>query len=106
MQQYPYDLYVSKTTGGGIDPDTGFPINASEEWVFHSKCRDEVAVQQNIVSTESGQLTSYSSKVVMPLGTMVIETNSRIQVRDGDKIRSQGEVLRFLETQLHCRLWV
>ncbi|RKT01101.1 hypothetical protein [Chryseobacterium defluvii] len=104
--QYPYDLFVLKITGGGIDPETGYPIPSTENWVYHSKCRDEVAVQQGVIFTESGEMTNYSSKVVMPLGTPIIEANSKIEVRKGDFVRTTGKVLRFVEAQLHCRLWV
>ena len=106
MTQYPYDLYVLNTVGGGIDPDTGFPTEQTEQWVYHSNCRDEVAVQQGIVTLESGEAANYSSKVLMPLGTPIIEANTQIEVRSGNKIRSKGKVLRFTPTQLHCRLWV
>lgn len=106
MTQYPYELYVLDVVGGGIDPYTGFPTEPSSQWVFHSKCRDEVAVQQSIVTLESGEITNFSSKVLMPLGTPIIEANIQIEVRNGNQIRSKGKVLRFTPTQLHCRLWV
>ncbi|WP_123868731.1 hypothetical protein [Chryseobacterium bernardetii] len=95
-----------KIVGGGIDPETGYPTEPTEQWVFHSNCRDEVVVQQGIVTLESGEVANYSSKVLMPLGTPIIEANTQIEVRSGNQIRSKGKILRFAPTQLHCRLWV
>ena len=106
MTQYPYELYVLKIVGGGVDPDTGFPTEPYEEWVFYSKCRDEIVTQQSIVRLESGDVANYSSKVLMPLGTPIIEANTKIEVRDGSIVQTKGKVLRFVQRQLHCRLWV
>lgn len=101
IEQYPYDLFVIKIVGGGRDDD-GFPIPTTEEPVFHSKCRTIAAGSGNIVTNESGDITNYSTTIVMPLGTPIIEANSKIMVSDGTK----GNVIRFKERQLHCRLWV
>nr|WP_315026078.1 hypothetical protein [uncultured Chryseobacterium sp.] len=103
---YPYDLFVLKVVGGGVDPVTGFPTEPSEEWIFHSKCRDEIVTQQNIVRLESGDVANYSSKVLMPLGTPIIDANTLIEVRNGNILQTKGKVLRFVQRQLHCRLWV
>lgn len=106
MTQYPYDLYVLKVIGGGVDPDTGFPTKPTEEWIFHSKCRDEIVTQQSIVRLESGEVANYSSKVLMPLGTPIIAANTQIEVRNENLVQTKGKVLRFVQRQLHCRLWV
>lgn len=107
FQQYPCDLYVFKTTGGGIDPVTGFPIPPEEEWIFHCKCRERAAGSGNIVATESGEITNYASKIVMPLGTSKIEANSKVMIKNGEEIILVGNVIRFsISPQLHCRLWV
>lgn len=105
MEQYPYDLYMMQVTSGGRD-ENGFPIPSTEQWVFHSKCRDIPAGAGNIVATESGEVSKYASKVVMPVGTPEISTNAKIKVLDKGKTRLVGFVLRFSTTQLHCRLWV
>lgn len=105
IKQYPYDLYIMQTTAGGRD-ENGFPIPSTEQWVFHSKCRDIPAGAGNIVATESGEALKYASKVVMPIGTPEISANTKIKVIEGANTRLVGHVIRFSTAQLHCRLWV
>ena len=106
MKQYPHDLYVVTNAGGGVD-ENGYPIPSEPVEVFHCKCRERAAGSGNIVAKESGEITNYSSKVVMPLGTPKIEANSKIIIKDGENIILSGDVIRFSEApQLHCRLWV
>lgn len=106
MTQYPYDLYVVTNSEGGVD-ENGFPIPSEAVEAFHCNCRERAAGSGNIVATESGEIISYASKVVMPLGTPKIEANSKIIIKDGEKIILSGNVIRFSDSpQLHCRLWV
>lgn len=105
IEQYPSELYVWKSQGGGVDDD-GFVIPSTPEWIYHSKCREIAAGAGNIVATTGGEVTNYASKVVMPLGTPEISVNSKIQVRNGEKVVIEANVIRFAEKQLHCRLWV
>ena len=103
--QYPSDLYVMTSSGGGID-DNGFPTQASAEWVFHSKCRESSSNKPNIISTDGGEAIKYSSVLVMPKGTQEIPVNTRIKVVDNGKVIVELNVIKFSEKQFHCRLWV
>lgn len=103
--QYPYDLYVMTSTGGVID-DNGFPTQGSSEWVFHSKCRESSKSKPDIVATDGGEVSKYSSVVVMPKGTSEIAVNTKIQLRDNGKVVNEANVIKFSEKQFHCRLWV
>lgn len=103
--QYPYDLYVMTSVGGGID-DNGFPTQGSSEWVFHSKCRESSKSKPDFVLTEGGEVSKYSSVVVMPKGTPEIPVNTKIQLRDNGKVVNEANVIKFSEKQFHCRLWV
>lgn len=103
--QYPYDLYVMTSTGGGID-ENGFPTHGSLEWVFHSKCRESSKSKPDIVATDGGEVSKYSSVVVMPKGTPEIPVNTKIQLRDNGKVVNEANVIKFSEKQFHCRLWV
>lgn len=106
MKQYPYDLYVVTNGEGGVD-ENGFPIPSEALEAFHCKCRERAAGSGNIVATESGEIINYASKVVMPFGTPKIEANSKIIIKDGEKIILSGNVIRFSDSpQLHSRLWV
>lgn len=105
IEQYPSELYVWESQGGGVDDD-GFAIPSTSEWVYHSKCRESTTYKPNIVATTGGEVTSYSSVIVMPLGTPEISVNSKIQVRNREKVVIEANVIRFAEKQLHCRLWV
>lgn len=105
IEQYPDDLFVLTTTGGGRDDD-GFPIPVTKNWVFHSKCREIPAGAGNILATESGDIINYASKVVMPLGTPEIEAHSKIKVENKGSVKITGNIIRFASRQLHCRLWV
>lgn len=106
MKQYPYDLYVVTNGEGGVD-ENGFPIPSEPVENFHCKCRERAAGSGNIVATESGEIINYASKVLLPLGTPKIEANSKIIIKNGEKIILSGNVIRFSDSpQLHCRLWV
>ncbi len=105
VEQYPSDLYLLTISGGGKDED-GFPIPVTEDWFFHSKCREIPAGAGNVTATESGDVINYASKVVMPLGTAEIKANTKIQVQENGKVIITGNVIRFSSKQLHCRLWV
>ena len=105
IEQYPYDLYVFTSTGGGIDDD-GFPIPSTSKWNYHCKCRESSKSKPDIVATEGGEVTKYSSVVVMPKGTLEIPVNTKIQIRDKGKVVIEANVIRFTNKQFHCRLWV
>lgn len=105
FEQYPDDLYVMATIGGETDDD-GFAIPATEEWVFHSKCRNIENGSGNVVSGENGENTVYSSKIVMPSDSDHITAGSLIKVEKNSIVIIQGRVIRYAQKQLHNRLWV
>lgn len=105
MKQYPCDLFIMTATEGGTD-ENGFAVESQTDWMFHSKCREIPASSGNVISNESGQYISYSSKVVMPLGTKPILPNTKIKILNGEQVVLVGTVIRFSSKQLHCRLWV
>lgn len=105
FEQYPHKLYTETETGGGTD-ENGFPIPSTKEWVFHCMCRESPAGSSNIISTESGEATSFSSVIVAPLGTEPIKTNTKVKIEFTDGTAITSKVIRFTTRNLHVRLWI
>lgn len=105
MKQYPHKLYIEVESQGGTD-ENGFPLPSSKEWVLHCECRETPSGSGDIISTESGEATSYKSVVVAPLGTNPIAVNTKVKIELDDGTSFVSNVIRFTTRLLHVRLWV
>lgn len=105
MEKYPYELYVQKGTKGGKD-ENGFETEGNTEWVFHSKCYDQVLGKGVEFQHQNGKSVTCYSKVFMPEGTEEVLEGVKIEVRDGESVRLHGIANRFTKDVKHCRLWL
>jgi len=105
VRQYPYTLQVLQLTGGGFDGD-GNPIPSTEEYVNHSKCRDEANLGGNVINLVDGTAHVFESLVQLPKGTGPVEVGKSIRVMEGNVVRVKSTVKRFQKDQMHSRLWV
>ena len=104
--QYPYTLKLFKSAESVYDEATGEFVNSGDEWVNHSKCRDE-AGNGNKITTPDGEVYSYGTLIQLPKGTDGIKSGDKIQVvDDSGNVRFSGSVVRFSKDQLHSRIWV
>lgn len=105
VRQYPYTLELLQKTKSVFDESTASWIESTEEWVEVSKCRDETGGGGK-VTTQDGEIYSFSSIVQLPKGTDGIKSGDRIRVIQGGNVRFEASVVRFSKDQLHSRLWV
>lgn len=104
--RFPDKIYVETSVGGGYDDD-GFKIPATKGWVEHSICRLSVNSGGNLIQTQSGDFSKYSSLVYMPIGVDFIQAGVRVQVRNNKgEVLTTSTAIRFSASQRNCRLWV
>lgn len=106
VKQYPYKLEVLKNESSIYDETKAEFLPATDQWIFHSVCRDEVGGGGKI-TTPDGEAYNYGSTVYLPKGTDGIKPGDKIRVLTADGIlRFEGTVARFSKDQFHSRLWV
>lgn len=103
--QYDYDLEKLVISGGGKDSD-GYPIPTSQNWVFHSKCRDEPNGKAQYIMVADGSRYQYAAIILCPEGTSELKDGTRIRVKKGQKIRLDSTVKNSDESNFHTRIWV
>ena len=102
----PHRLYVQQATPVGNDAD-GFELPYETQWVLWCDCREQPAGQGRVITAANGESVAYSSIVFVDVDTPVLETGTRIEVREPDSVAIlTGEVKRFSRNDYHARIWV
>ena len=104
VTQYPYQLVVKGSTGGGFvngDPVPGTPTES-----MHAVCRDESNTGNKEITLPDGRYYVYNALIQLPFGTPEVAFGTEIEVRQGSVVRVKGTVKGFRSDQMHCRLWV
>lgn len=105
VKQYPYTLQVLVQTPAYQD-ENGNWIPGTEQWVEHSKCRDEAGKGNKIIG-EDGNEYDYSFLVQMPKGTAKLNSGNQIKVLTKNLVqRATGTIIYSRKDQLHTRAWV
>lgn len=105
MVQYPYILQTLQQTDA-VQDENGNWTPGGEEWVTHSKCRDESGSGRQ-VRGEDGSAIVVNFLVQCPLGTPAVPANTSIRVVDeSENVRATGKVLYSRKDRLHTRIWV
>jgi len=108
VTQYPYKLEEYQV-GDSVLGTTGEFSDVVGEWVEISSCRDESFVMgggNKMITASDGQAITTSSLIQLPLTCPNLHDGALVRVMDGEVVRLEGKVLRFLRDQLHCRTWV
>ncbi len=104
MEQYPFTLWV-QSVSGGERTDEGVPVQGNITYTQVSKCREETRSANRQVYI-GGQAHNFTSFILCPLGCPKIEEGTTVQMRDGNTVLLEKDVIMFREKQLHCRIWV
>lgn len=107
IKQFPYTLWVLKTTEAIYNPIDGSWSDDSEEWVKVSKCRDEGNGGGSRIITTDSEVYIFGAVIYLPKNSPSIELGAKIRVLDKDgNTRLEGDNKLFKKEQLHARLWV
>lgn len=105
MVRYPFELWILEVTPGGKD-ENGFETQGSDEWVFHTKCYEQVMGKSQEYNKENGKSFYYSSIIFTQDNIDPVPTETSIQIRQNGVVRLSGTSKRFSNDHKHCRIWV
>lgn len=108
VTQYPYTLEEYQVADATLGT-TGNWETPEGEWVEISKCRDESGLKgggSSLLYMPDGKAITFSSLIQLPMTCPILKGGATIRVMDGDILRLEGKILRFVQDQLHSRAWV
>lgn len=110
VKQYPYYLFVHNISESTQDPNTGNWSTPSDDWVFHSVCREETNGAGRQINGQDGEAIIFSSVVYLPSTAASIAEGTEVFVSETNSKEAERRickhVLKFNKGQLNSRLWL
>lgn len=109
MNQYPHFLFVKSVAEASQDADGNwFP--ATENWVFHSICREQSNGKGSVINGQDGKAIVFAAVIHLPMASGRLTEGTDVLVSESNSpdgfVRIQKQVLKYDAGQLHDRLWL